>query len=101
MAALNTALTLAQADDVAMLVGKHLKLDVPRPFNELLHVKVAITEGGCRLRLRRMKLVWQFLGAAYDPHPPSTAPGRGLHNHGKSDGLCPFQRLVGRGNDAV
>src|SRR6516162_2981561 len=49
MPPLNAALPLAQTDDVAVLVGQHLKLDVPRSLDELLHVKIAVTEGACRL----------------------------------------------------
>ena len=49
MAALDGALAFAQADHVAVLVGEHLEFDVPRPLDELLHVEVAVAEGGSRL----------------------------------------------------
>jgi hypothetical protein len=40
MPPLNGAIALAQNLDAAMLVGQHLKLDVPRRLNQLLHVNV-------------------------------------------------------------
>src|SRR5689334_10028429 len=38
MPALDTALALAERDDVAMLIGEDLELDVARALDELLHV---------------------------------------------------------------
>ena len=49
MAALDAAFALAQADHVAVLVGQHLELDVARALDELLHVEIAVAEGGRRL----------------------------------------------------
>jgi hypothetical protein len=45
MAPLDAALALTQAHHVAVLVGQHLKLDVARPLDELLHVEIAVAEG--------------------------------------------------------
>ena len=55
MAALNAALTLAQADDIAVCVAQNLELDVARPFDILLHVQIAVAEGSRGFRLRRFK----------------------------------------------
>ena len=52
MTALDGALALAQADHIAVLVGQHLELDVPRTLDELLHVEIAVAEGRRRFRLR-------------------------------------------------
>ena len=51
MPALNGAFAFAEHFDVAMLIRKDLKLDMPRRFNEFLHVHIAAGEGGRRLRL--------------------------------------------------
>ena len=57
MAALDGALALSEADDVAVLVGQHLEFDVARVLDVLLHVEVAIAEGfggfGLRLLVKR------------------------------------------------
>ncbi len=44
--ALQRALALAQVDDIAVLVGQDLELDVPRAFEQLFEVDVAIAKGG-------------------------------------------------------
>ncbi len=44
VAALDGALALAERDDVAVLVGEDLELDVARALDELLHVHVAVAE---------------------------------------------------------
>ena len=40
MPPLDGTIALAQNLDVAVLVGQHLKLDVPRRLDQLLHVHV-------------------------------------------------------------
>ena len=75
MTALNAALALAQTHHVAVLVGQHLELDVARPLDEPLHVEIAIAERRRRFRLRRVKLVGQFLFAADDAHTATAAAG--------------------------
>ena len=98
---LDAALALAQAHDVAVLVGQYLELDVPRPLDELLHVEVAVAECRRRLRLRRVELVGQLVGAADDAHAAPAAACRRLHDHREADGLRPLQRFVRRLHDAV
>ena len=44
MPPLDRALALAQAHDIAVLVGQHLKLNVPRMLDVLLHVQIAVAE---------------------------------------------------------
>ena len=57
MPALDGAFALAQNLDVAVLVGQHLKFDVARVLDQLLHVHVAAGERRRRfgLRLRQQR----------------------------------------------
>src|ERR1017187_8079192 len=100
MAALDAALALAQAHYVAVLVGQHLKLDVPRPLDELLHVQIAVAERGCRLRLCRVKPIGQLVSAADNAHSAPPAPRRSFHDHWEADALRPLLSLIRRENDA-
>jgi hypothetical protein len=45
VAALDRALALAEVDDVAVLVGQHLDLDVARLLDELLDEHAVVAEG--------------------------------------------------------
>ena len=60
MAALDRALALEQVDDVAVVVGEDLDLDVARPLDQPLDVQRAVAERGRRLAPRRL----DRLGAA-------------------------------------
>src|ERR1017187_9739600 len=100
MAALDAALALAQAHYVAVLVGQHLELDVPRPLDELLHVQIAVAERGCRLRPCRVKLIGHLVSATDNPHAAPPTPRRSFHDHWEADAARPFLRLNRRENDA-
>ncbi len=50
MTPLYRTLPFPQADNVAVLVGQNLELDVPWPLDEFLHVEVTVAEGRRRLR---------------------------------------------------
>ena len=47
---LHRAVPLAEVNRVAVLVGKHLKLDVARMLEELLHIDLIVAERGAALR---------------------------------------------------
>src|SRR5665647_3208110 len=51
VAPLDAAVALAEVDAVALAVGEHLDLDVPRRADVLLHVHGAVAEGGFGLAL--------------------------------------------------
>ena len=53
MATLDRALALEEMDDVAVRIGEDLDLDVPRPFDEALHVQRAVAESGGGFSPRR------------------------------------------------
>ncbi len=94
MTALDGALALSQGDDVAVLVGQDLELDVPGPLNEFLHVQVAIAEGVGRLGVRRLVELGQFLFRANDAHAASAAARRCFEDDRKANRPGPFQRLI-------
>ena len=48
---LHGAVAFPEVDDVAVLVGEDLHFDVPRVLDVLLHVDVAVAEGGLGLGL--------------------------------------------------
>ena len=51
MASLHGAVSLTQVDDIPMMVGQDLNLNVPRVLQELLHVDLGVVKGCCRLGL--------------------------------------------------
>ena len=76
MPALDGAFALAQNLDVAVLVGQHLKFDVPRMLDQLLHVHVAAGKrrAGFLLRLRQqMPAIPRRLRTTRMPRPPPPA----------------------------
>ena len=72
MAALDRAFALAQVDAVAVVVGQHLDLDMPRARDQLLQVDVIIAKGAQRFAPRRCERTRQLLPAA----PPRACPCR-------------------------
>src|ERR1700688_1351321 len=68
MAALDAAFALAEADDVAVLIGQYLEFDVARPLDELLHVEIAVAKGGSGLGRSLLEKRRQFGFAADNSH---------------------------------
>src|ERR1039458_520767 len=101
VAPLNRALAFSQADDVAVLVAQHLELDVARVHDIALQVKVAVAEGGRRLRLRLPVETGQFVFIAYNAHAPPPAARRGFEDDGKTDLPRPLARFSIGGDYAV
>ena len=60
MPALERAFALAQMNHVAVPVAQHLKFDVPRALDQLLHVHVRTAERLLRLGTRGLKRRQQF-----------------------------------------
>ena len=75
--ALDGALALAEGEDVAVLVGEDLELDVARALDELFHVEVAVAEGAAA----SLEACWKRSGSSSAvrtmrmprPPPPATA----------------------------
>ncbi len=94
VAALDAALALAQDLDVAVLVGQHLELDVPRRADELLQVDVGGAKRAAGLVLRLQEQRGQFLRAVDDAHAAAAASGAGLEDHGVADPGRQFAGLL-------
>ena len=78
VAALQRAVAGADDHDVAVLVGEHLRLDVPRPVQVALDEALAAAERGHRLAHRGLEELGDLLHRAGDLEPAPAAAERGL-----------------------
>ena len=85
VAPLNRTLALEEVDDVAVVIGEDLELDVARLLDEPLDIQRAVAEGGRRFapglrdRARKRRRVANHL------HPDSSAAFRWLQQQGEPD----------------
>ncbi len=100
VAALDGAFALAEVDDVAMRVGEHLDLDVPRLLDELLDEDAVVAEGGTRFRAGERKALPRLRFVLGDAHALAAAAGRGLQHHRIADPLGDLGGRVRIGNRA-
>ena len=73
VAPLDRAIALAEVDDVAVLIGHDLKLDVMRVDDQLLDINLGVPESFLRFRSRAVKALHEdsdSLCAARIPRPP-------------------------------
>ena len=101
MAPLDRAFALKEHLDIPVLVRQYLKLDMPRPLNEFLHVHLAVAEGICRLLRSRRIQIRQLLSRSHNPHPASAATSLGLQNHRITNLIRPLERVLGIGNNSI
>src|SRR4029077_1489960 len=80
MPTLDGTFALAQADDTSMLVGQHLKLDVPGMLDVLLHIEIAVAEGSSGLRRCSSEETREFFFISDDAHAASATARGGLHD---------------------
>src|SRR6185312_17396176 len=80
-AALDRAFALAEIDDIAVLVAKHLDFDVPRIDDELLDENAVVAEGGLRFRAGASEALRDLDARMCDPHALAAAAGGGLDHH--------------------
>ncbi len=85
VAALHRTIALAEMDDVAVIVGEHLNLDVARIDHGFFQDQLARTEGALGLGARRADRLAKIAVALDQPHAPSAAAGRRLHHHRQAD----------------
>src|ERR1035441_10354074 len=85
MAALHRAVALAQTDHIAVMVAEHLKLDMPRAFEEFLHIYRVIAERGQRLGLGDRDRAQQRPLGVHDAHATPAAAARGLDDDRVAD----------------
>jgi hypothetical protein len=103
--ALDRALALEEVHGPAVAVGQHLDLDVPRLFDELLHVQTVVAERGARLAARARRRGRDLGLAAHEPHALAAAARGGLDHDGRTDVEDPApdrlvrQALRGAGHD--
>ena len=69
---------------VAVVVGDHLHLDVPRLLDVFLEIDVAVAEGGLRLGLGLLQSGLQGKVVQGDAHSAAAAAGRSLDQHRKT-----------------
>src|SRR6266481_10027631 len=98
---LNAAFALAQADHVAMGVSQHLKFNMARALNELLHVKIAVAEGCGSFRLGRVEQRLKFRFAADHAHAAPAAAGGRFYDHRVADLRGPLTRFFGRADHPI
>src|SRR5690606_6782500 len=94
MAPLNRALTLAEVDDVAVMVAENLDLDVTRILDVLLDVDVAVAERGLGVALRRLERLGEIRSRADDAHAAPAAARHGLDDDRIAELLRDLQRLL-------
>ncbi len=85
MATLDRAVTLGQIHRVAVLVGKHLNLDMARLQHIFLDQHARIAKGSLRLPLGRRQRLTQLRLALDHLHALAAATGRGLEQHRVTD----------------
>src|SRR5665213_1130154 len=76
--ALHGTVALAQADDVAIVIAQYLELDVPRAFEEFLHVHRVVAEGRHGLGLGDRDRAQQRAFGVHHAHAATAAAARGF-----------------------
>ena len=100
VAALDRAFALAQVDDVAVLVGQHLDLDVPRFLDVLLGEDAAVAEGRDGLVGGPLEPVPALGVVVHHAHALAAAAGGGLEHHRVADLPGDLHGMVGAVDDA-
>src|SRR4029077_20695547 len=101
VAPLDAALTLAQMNDLAMLVSEDLKFDMPRMLQEPLRVHVGIPKGLLRLAARRLVCGKHSALFAPDTHAAAPAAVYRLEDQGIADSRGLLAKLLFPFHDAV
>ena len=82
VAALETAIALAQVDDRAVRIAENLHLDVAGASDELLRVEPAVAERGPRFGLGARERLLDVGGSLDDPQATAAAARHRLKQHG-------------------
>src|SRR4051794_6327719 len=96
MAALDRAVTLAEMNDVSMLVGQHLDLDVARMLDQLLDVHRRVREVSLSLALRSGERIRDLTRIADDLHALAATARGGFDQDRVADPLGERGELAGR-----
>jgi hypothetical protein len=81
MTTLHRAVALTEMDDVAVMIGENLKLDMPRLLEEFLHVDLVVAEGGERLGAGHVDRVHESGRVVYDTHAATASTAGGFYDH--------------------
>ena len=79
---LQRAVTLTQMNHIAMSIGKHLHLDVPRTLDCSFQNEVTVAKGTFSLGTRQRDRLQQLIRVSNTPHTATAAPCRGLDHDG-------------------
>ena len=101
VAALDGAVALADMDDLSVLVGQDLELDVVRILDQLFEIKRAIVKGFFRLHVRGVEALDEADVVMRLPHAASAAARDRLDHDRITDLLGDLQRLLVAFDDAV
>ena len=85
VAALDRALALAEGDDLAVLVGQQLDLDVSGPLDVALVVDGVVAESRLRLPPGRFRGFLELRRLAHDTHPTAAPTGCRFHDEREAD----------------
>src|SRR5882724_5493982 len=94
MAALNRTFAFAEMNDLAMLVAKHLKFDVPRMFDEPLGVNIRRAEGLLRFTARRFVCREKLFLLAHHAHATSATARHRFQNQRITDSCSLLGKLL-------
>lgn len=94
MAALERAFALAKMDDIAVLIGQELKLDVACPLDPLFQIQAVVAKGRPRLSARTRKRPGHPFQRVDDPHPLAAPAGRRLDEQRESQPAGGHQQLL-------
>ena len=92
---LHRAFALAEVQDSAVLVAKHLDLDMARALDEFLDQDAVVAEARQPLAANAVKLLAHVLLGKGEPHPLAAAAGRRLHHHRIADPAGNLDGMVG------
>ncbi len=91
MAPLDGTLALAKPDCIAVLIGQHLHLDVPRIDDSLFDIDFAVAERTLCLALRGFERRTKLRRGMNQAHALAAAAGRGFQHYGIADARGNFR----------
>src|SRR5712671_4240499 len=94
VAPLNAAFPLAEMNDFAVLVAKHLKFNVTRVLQKSLRVHIRIPKGLLRLAARCLICRKQLILIAHNAHSPATTTSHGFQDQRIADSRRLFAKLL-------
>src|SRR3954454_3711040 len=94
MPPLHRALTLAEVNDVSVVVADDLKLDVLGALEILLDIHTAVPEGRLRLPPRGAQRAPHVARVTHDAHAAPAAAGDGLENDRIADVIGDLERVI-------